>query len=453
MKRKSLTFRIFMSTFLLGFVLCFVSVSVFVSKMYVYFENQIFSELRTESCFLEHYVLSGELSSVLSIETANRMTVVGADGTVYFDNKVPHTSLGNHSSREEIELARKNGSVQLSRFSDTLAEKTLYFARLLSNGDVVRISCSKHSVWALLFGMGKYLLVIFSVGIAFFAFFSFLISRKIVNPLNKIDLENPDAADVYDELKPFVRRIAEDNFEKSQREELRKQFSANVSHELKTPLTSISGFAEILKEGGTDEETTKDFASSIYDESQRMISLVNDIIRLSKLDEKSICLEKSVFSLLDVCREVVESLSLCAERKGVAVSVSGDSGTMAGVEPVIDELVYNLVDNAIKYNVQDGKVDISVESAPGGKTVVLKVSDTGIGIEKRDLERIFERFYRVDKSRSKRNGGTGLGLSIVKHAAKYHGATVSVESELGRGSVFTVEFCRFSGAAGSAGSQ
>jgi len=441
-KKNSLTFRIFLNSFLLGALIYFLCAFVFGANMYRYFERQIFSELKTESYYVEHYVVRKNLKDVASIETSSRITLIDKDGTVYFDNTVPPESMGNHSAREEFVRAQRDGSVQLSRFSSTKRTKTIYFARKLSDGSVIRISCDRKTVWTLLLGMGDFLLLMLVIAVAISTISAFFISRNVVKPLEKIDLENPEPDGVYDELKPFVNRIAEDNFEKSQREELRNQFSANVSHELKTPLTSISGFAEILKEGGTDESTTKDFASSIYDETQRMISLVNDIIRLSKLDEKSIRLERSVFSLLGICREVVEILTPCAERKGVLVSIFGDSGMMFGVEPVVHEIVYNIVDNAVKYNVQGGKVDISVESTSDGKSVVLKVADTGIGMEKRDFERIFERFYRVDKSRSKRNGGTGLGLSIVKHAAKYHGAVVRVESELGKGSVFTVVFRR-----------
>jgi len=216
-----------------------------------------------------------------------------------------------------------------------------------------------------------------------------------------------------------------------------------VSHELKTPLTSISGFAEILKTGETDQKTTKDFASSIYDESQRMINLVNDIIKLSKLDEESISLEKEEISLREMSREVMKVLSASASAKNVTMKLSGDSGAINGVQPVIYEMVYNLVDNAIKYNKDGGSVDIKIQniqvrtdSEKGG--VIFTVKDTGIGIPEKEQERIFERFYRVDKSRSRTIGGTGLGLSIVKHGAKYHNANVLVKSEEGKGSTFTI---------------
>ena len=408
--------------------------------MYSYFENQIFSELQTESNFLETYVLQGNLEQLENLQTTNRITLIHSDGNVYFDNSVDAASLENHGSRQEFLGALSKGSTQISRFSSTMTEKTLYFARQLSTGDVLRISCNQHSVWVLVLGMSQTLLIMLVIAVIISGISASWISKKVVEPLNTIDFENPEVSEVYEELKPFTKRIAEENFEKSQREELRQQFTANVSHELKTPLTSISGFAEILKAGGTDEATTKDFAASIYDESQRMIALVNDIIKLSKLDEKSISLEKEAISLREMCREVMSVLSVSAKSKNITVNLTGDSGLINGVQPVIYEMVYNLIDNAIKYNVQDGKVDINLQNLMESHRVILTVKDTGIGIPANEKERIFERFYRIDKSRSKQNGGTGLGLSIVKHAAKYHEASILVNSEVGKGSTFTVIF-------------
>lgn len=440
MKNKSLTFRIFINTFLVGTLIYFICAFLFISNMYGYFENQIFSELKTESNFLENFVLNQQFAQLSSLQTENRITLIHSDGTVYFDNKVDATKLENHGARQEFLKAKKNGSIQISRFSSTMIEKTLYFARLLENGDVLRISCNQHSVWVLVFGMSQILLIMLIIAVIISGLSANWISKKVVEPLNTINFETPETSEVYDELKPFTKRIAEENFEKAQREELRQQFTANVSHELKTPLTSISGFAEILKSGGIDEATTKDFASSIYDESQRMINLVNDIIRLSKLDEKSISLEKESISLREICQKVIESVSVNARAKNVTINLTGDSGLINGVQPVIYEMFFNLIDNAIKYNVLDGNIEINIKNLMESNRVFFTVKDTGIGIPENEKERIFERFYRIDKSRSKQNGGTGLGLSIVKHAAKYHDATIIVNSEVGKGSTFTVIF-------------
>lgn len=447
MKKKSLTFRIFFSTVIVGILVYFVSVLIFISNLYGYFEKQIFNELETESAFLEQFILSSDVEELKTLQSVkNRITLIHNDGTVFFDNTVDFSKMENHSLREEFIQAKEKGISKISRFSFTMMSKTLYFAKLLSNGDVLRISCNQHSVGVLLFGFSQPLLWTLILALIISAIFASWTSKKIVEPLNKINLENPENSEVYDELKPFTKRIAIENFEKSQREELRQQFSANVSHELKTPLTSISGFAEILKNGGTDEKTTKDFAETIYEESQRMIILVNDIIKLSKLDEKSISMEKEPLKLLEIAKEAAKILSSSAKSKNVNIEISGSDGNIFGVRPVIYEMIYNLIDNGIKYNCENGKVFVEIKDEIIGKgefaikKTIISVKDTGIGIPENEQERIFERFYRVDKSRSKSLGGTGLGLSIVKHGAKYHDAQIFLESEEGKGSKFIIEF-------------
>ena len=447
MKSKSLTFRIFLSTFFVGTLIYFLCALIFISNIYSYFERKIFSELETEAVFLEQYIADSNLSDLKKFNSIkNRITLIHNDGTVYFDNMVDASRLENHSLREEFVAAKEKGAAKVSRYSSTMTDKTLYFAKSLQNGDVLRISCDQHSVAVLVLGMSQTLLIMLVLAVIISGIAAVWTSRRITNPLNQINLEKPESCAVYEELKPFTKRIAEENYEKTQREELRKQFTANVSHELKTPLTSISGFAEILKNGGTDEKTTKDFAGTIYEESQRMISLVNDIIKLSKLDEKSISLEKEPIELLGLSKEIAKILSASAKAKNIKLDVHGDSGKIMGVQPVIYEMIYNLIDNAIKYNVQNGTVEVTVkEENPekghtfGNKTVI-SVRDTGIGIPKNEQDRVFERFYRIDKSRSKELGGTGLGLSIVKHAAKFHDAAINLSSKEGEGSTFTITF-------------
>lgn len=447
MKSKSLTFRIFLSTFFVGTLIYFLCALIFISNIYGYFERKIFSELETQAVFLEQYLADSNLSDLKKFNSIkNRITLIHKDGTVYFDNMVDASRLENHSLREEFVAAKEKGAAKVSRYSSTMTDKTLYFAKSLQNGDVLRISCDQHSVAVLVLGMSQTLLIMLVLAVIISGIAAVWTSRRITNPLNQINLEKPESCAVYEELKPFTKRIAEENYEKIQREELRKQFTANVSHELKTPLTSISGFAEILKNGGTDEKTTKDFAGTIYEESQRMISLVNDIIKLSKLDEKSISLEKEPIELLGLSKEIAKILSTSAKAKNVKLDVHGDSGKIMGVQPVIYEMIYNLIDNAIKYNVQNGTVEVTVkEENPkkghtfGNKTVI-SVRDTGIGIPKNEQDRVFERFYRIDKSRSKELGGTGLGLSIVKHAAKFHDAAINLSSKEGEGSTFTITF-------------
>ena len=446
-KEKSLTLTIFKSTFLLGSLVYFLCAIMFISNLYNYFEQQIFNELENEAVYIEDFVLKHQYDEIMNFDTKNRITLIHKNGEVFFDNKVDVQEMENHFTREEILGALQNKQAKVARFSSTMTEKTLYYAKLLQNQDILRISCNQHSVAVLVLGMSQSLLFMFVIAIIICAVIAKIVSKKIVEPLNKINLENPENTNVYQELKPFTHRISEENFEKAQREELRQQFSANVSHELKTPLTSISGFAEILKNGGTDEQTTKDFANTIYEETQRMISLVNDIIKLSKLDEKSISQEKEEINLAELSTEIITTLLPVADKKNVQIDLEAENQVyINGVRSVIFEMIYNLVENAIKYNKNDGKVIVKIEKKsdnPSSRikpTVILSVSDTGIGIPKNEQERIFERFYRIDKSRSKESGGTGLGLSIVKHGAKYHNAKVALSSQEGKGSTFTVYF-------------
>ena len=275
------------------------------------------------------------------------------------------------------------------------------------------------------------------------------LSKKITTSIEKIDFENPQTNETFSEFKPFIKRISEENFEKKQREEIRRQFSANVSHELKTPLTSISGFAEIMKSGSADEKTMRSFSEDIYNEAQRLILLVNDILKLSKLDEESITMEKEEICIDEICLDTIKSLKSYAEKKNVSIKFENrtkEAVYVNGVPTVIQEMIFNLLENAVKYNKENGSVIVKIEQIILEKDYLkLSIKDTGIGIAENQQERIFERFYRVDKSRTKdiqdkRTTGTGLGLSIVKHGAKYHNAKISVKSKIGEGSEFSLMF-------------
>ena len=446
-KKKSLTAFIFVSTLLIGSVVYLLCTGMFVREVYKYFEDRIFTEMETEAVFLKEAIKAAGIDFLKEIDTQNRITLVNEDGTVLFDNRVPDDALktlGNHNSRDEIIEAKTKGKSRISRYSDTMLEKTLYVASKTKNNYILRISCKQQSMGAIIIDHYKLLLTLFILAIGVTILLAYLISKKLCESINKIDLDNPENSDVFMELKPFTKRISEENFEKNQRELLRQQFTANVSHELKTPLTSISGFAEILKEGvpkgDVDKKTITDFSETIYDESQRMINLVNDIIKLSKLDEQSITDTKEELSLREISKEVIELLQSSAVKKNIRLLLTGDSGVINGVQSVIYEMIYNLCDNAIKYNKEGGTVFINIKTDNDPHHVTITVKDTGIGIEEGEKERIFERFYRIDKSRSREMGGTGLGLSIVKHGAKYHNATVEVESEKGNGTTFTVVF-------------
>lgn len=447
MKKKSLAFSIFCSSFFIGIFVYFICAVCFVSVMYRYFESEVFNDLKNETYYIEKYIENGKASYLSELESLNRITLIHSDGTVYYDSSMPAEEMENHLLRTEVYRAFENGEAKISRYSSTMAETTLYYARCISNGDVIRVSDGRYSIFVLFLGMGQVFLILLLVAAIAASAAGIWLSKKIAAPLNKIDLDNPDSSSVYREVEPLLERIEEENFEKKQREEIRRQYTANVSHELKTPLTSISGFAEILRTGEASRDVIADFADSIYTESQRMISLVNDIIKLSKLDEKSIAMEKEALSLKEIVAETFQVLRSTAEIKNIKMEFSGESGFINGVRPVIYEMVYNLIDNAIKYNRINGSVFVSIasrhkngHSGNDESTVILTVRDTGIGIPYSERDRIFERFYRIDKSRSKELGGTGLGLSIVKHAAKYHDAAISLQSEEGKGSEFTVTF-------------
>lgn len=281
---------------------------------------------------------------------------------------------------------------------------------------------------------------IFVFMVALSGFIAIWQTRKIVGPINDIDLEKPLENATYQELQPLLNSIDEQNREKDAIANMRKEFSANVSHELKTPLTSISGYAEIMKNGMVRPQDMVDFSKRIYDEASRLIKLVNDIINISILDEGYANIDREDVDLYDLCNQIISRLSSQANKRNIKLSIEGERVDYYGIRPILDEMVYNICENAIKYNKDGGSVKVWVGDTLDGPKIFF--TDTGIGMEKGELNRIFERFYRIDKSHSKLIGGTGLGLSIVKHAAILHGANVSVESELGKGTKFEIAFGR-----------
>ena len=293
------------------------------------------------------------------------------------------------------------------------------------------------------------LLVIFLVSVALAVVLTALIYKSIINPINAINIENPDEEVEFDEIRPLVDKINTQNrqikqqmdelkAENEKQNRLRREFTANVSHELKTPLTSISGYAEIMGNGLAKPEDISRFSGIIYDETQRLITLVGDIINLSKLEEKEVLHEKKMVDLKEISQNVISRLQAVASKKGITFKVDGTDEKVYGVASIIDEIIYNLCDNAIKYNKENGIVMINITKVDG--ITEYTVTDTGIGIAKNELDRVFERFYRVDKSHSKKIGGTGLGLSIVKHGVSYHGGEVSIKSEPGSGTSIKIRF-------------
>ena len=543
--------RIFRNTFIMGLLTLTMSCVLFTSATFRYLEEQDFLWLEEETQLVEQGLMREGMDYLAALKTDERLTWIAADGTVLFDSAVDAATMENHLDREEVGQALAKGSGRSSHESGTLMEKTLYYAKRLDDGTVLRMSCREGIRADVLQKMTWLLVAVVLLSALLSALMALRAAKKIVDPINELDIENLVADAVYPELQPFADRIREQNrtirrqmdelrarqqefnaitdhmqegflladrrlnilsgnpsalellsggaavqslwedgcrteirqaaeaaldgehtevllplegstyrivvnavvsdgqvtgvvvimmdvTEQQERDALRREFTANVSHELKTPMTAISGFAELMKEGLVPPEKMREFSGDIYRECSRLISLVDDIIDLSKLDEGSVPLEKETVDLWTLAKDRIESLRSTAEKKQVTLSLDGEAAAVFGIPSLLDEMLYNLIDNAIKYNREGGHVQVSLKK--GERELRLSVSDTGIGIPKAEQGRVFERFYRVDKSHSRAIGGTGLGLSIVKHAAQYHDARLELESEPGSGSTFTVVF-------------
>ena len=407
-----------------------------------------------------------------------RYTLIAEDGTVLYDSEVDASTLDNHADRPEVSAAGSNGTAVVTRYSDTLATDTLYAAARLDDGSVIRLSQTRQSLTAFLGGMMVPLAVALIVAVVLAVMLSRRLTRRIMEPINALDFSEPLNNDIYDEMKPLLIRIDEQqcqlkqqNKELAEAENMRRDFSSNVSHEMKTPLQVISGYAELMKNGMVQPQDYARFSGLIYDEALKMRSLINDVLMLSKLDESAF--ERDIatsIDLLDIARLAAERLATLAESNQVSVSVEGESAFIVGNETLAEEMLHNLIENGIRYNHEGGSVVVSVshESVPHAmvtadrgmtpqqavllrrsarsmamdtqEQVVVRVADTGPGIAPDQQEKIFERFYRIDKSRSKETGGTGLGLAIVKHAVLYHSGTIEVHSEMGKGTTFELRF-------------
>ena len=544
--------KIFRSSVAVALVVLLSSIVLIMGILFQYFENQLKSELESEANYIAYAVEKQGLDYINNFSNSNkRITLISPDGDVIADTSANESELGNHADRQEVIDALKNGKGTSIRYSNTLAEKTVYYAMKMDDGNILRVSTTQYTVVAILLSLIQPILIVFVVAIVLSFVLSQKISKSIIKPINELDLDHPSNNEPYDELAPLLQKISKQKktiekqvklaekkqeefrlitenmkegfivvdkqmnlltynrsalkllgiskerpddilstgndhltfaiskaldgereksdltlgnnnyrlianpvFEKDmvigaviliidvtesvKREQLRQEFTSNVSHELKTPLTSISGFAEIMKNGGTPDAVVTDFSTSIYDEAQRLISLVNDIIKISELDEKNVQSDSEEVDLYEMSADILGRLKPVADKRNISLNLIGESIVVSGVAKILDEMIYNLCDNAIKYNADNGTVDVILSES--NHHIKLTVRDTGIGIPQAEQERIFERFYRVDKSHSKEIGGTGLGLSIVKHAAIYHNAEIKLKSELGKGTSVTVMF-------------
>ena len=398
-------------------------------------------EVRQEADYIKVALdTSGEsyLKTMDNVHVDTRITLIDPDGKVKYDSKEDDVTLQNHKNRPEVKAALKNGSGQDIRESNTLNKEMFYYAVKLENGDILRVSKTVDTAFRTAMKVFPAMGLIALIMLVFAGILVKWQVTRLIRPINRLDLENPLENDVYEELTPLLQSIDKQNKEKDAVANMRKEFSANVSHELKTPLTSISGYAEIMKSGLVKPEDMKGFAERIYNEARRLITLVEDIIKLSKLDEGNVQLEKEEVDLYKLTREILTRLSPQAAKRKVHVEVTGEPVEYVGIRQILDEMIYNICENAIKYNKEGGKLIVWVGNTLQGKKVC--VTDTGIGIPENETDRIFERFYRVDKSHSKETGGTGLGLSIVKHGAMLHGAKIHVDSKLGEGTKIELIF-------------
>ena len=549
-----MTKKIFKSIMAVCTVVLVLGLAFVMGILYRYFGKQISTELEKEASYVAQGV---ELSGVEYLEKLkgknSRITLIDKDGSVLYDNQAEASSMENHEDREEVEEAAATGKGEAVRMSETLSEKTIYYALRLEDGKILRVSSTQYSVLALVYQLIVPVLWILLLMIVLSGVFAFRLSKKVVEPVNNLDLEHPEENEIYEEVAPLLSRMYKQNkeiknqidtarrhqeefsiitenmqeglvvidrytmilsgnssvwklfhvsepksgesvyvlnrseefqsiidkaldgkhneavlkvdgsdihvianpvmrenqvegavlllvnvTEKLEREKLRREFSANVSHELKTPLTSISGFAEIIQDGYVKEEDIRAFAGRIYKEAQRLITLVEDVIRISQLDEGEVPYEWTETDLYQTVKNVFGTLSEAAKKQDVHLYIEGERIKLHTVPNILEEVLFNLCDNAIKYNKQGGSVCIRLEE--NGDNVCISVQDNGVGIPKEDQSRVFERFYRVDKSHSKEIGGTGLGLSIVKHGVSFLGGEVELESTPGQGTEITISF-------------
>ena len=432
MKRK-----LILSMFYIGLIAALVSITATVIVYQNTMRNEVRDNLREELRLIKISYPKLQNSDELMDYNADdlRITLIDKTGTVLFESDTDAKQMKNHLDRPEIRSAIQSGSGSDYRLSSTLGVEDYYYAETLGDGNVLRVSTQISSVFSV-FGNSFYILVAIVLGIAAVSVaVSVHTTKRILKPIKALSksIDSPSLYDkeTYPELVPLIEEI---KYQRNLQSDMRQEFTANVSHELKTPLTAISGYAEMIENDIAKGDDVKRFAGKIRTESSRMLTLIGDIIKLSKLDSDAAGKACDIIDLKKTAGECSDSLAVACKEKNVIITITGKAEPVKGNQTEIYELIYNLMDNAVKYNRQGGNVDVVLS----GKTI--RISDTGIGIPEKDRQRIFERFYRVDKSRSKETGGTGLGLSIVKHVAEKHNAVITVESTLNVGTDITVDF-------------
>lgn len=411
---------------------------------YELFKSEVVDELKTYADVIKEtqsydQILQGEYDPDVD---DLRITMIKKDGKVFYDSFADAKKMENHANRQEVRQALKHGNGKAIRTSDTLDKNTFYYAVCLDDGNILRVAKESRSIWSVFIKVMPAILILILVILAISKMLSDVLTKSLLLPIEQMseNLDHLEDITTYKELMPFINTIQEQHKNILMNAKMRQEFTANVSHELKTPLTAISGYSELIQNGMTNEEETIRFAGEIHKSAKRLLTLINDTIRLSQLDTSE---QKVIYEAIDlykIAEDCVNMLKFSAENHGITISIHGTNAYLEGNKEMLEEVVYNLCDNAIRYNNEGGKVDVTVKPVKG--KIYLCVEDNGIGISKEHQERIFERFYRVDKSRSKSTGGTGLGLAIVKHIIQQHGAHMELTSEKGKGTKIEIEFSK-----------
>ncbi len=411
------------------------------AAFYKLFCGQVFADLKTYSEILENAdYMENPSDTLLDLNEELRVTIITAEGNVVFDNRVFGTEMENHGNRPEIKEAWKSGEGQEMRKSATFGKNTFYYAKLMEDGRIIRVARDADSMFSVFGNAVPLVLFIVAVLLISCMLMAHFLTESLLNPVKEVvgNLDKIEEVEFYEELQPFISTIKKQHEDIVKNARVRQEFTANVTHELKTPLTSISGYAELIETGMASDADVIRFANGIHKNSNRLLTLINDIIRLAELDGGN---HEEVFepvNLYNLAQNCVDMLQFSAQKHSVRLTLKGEECFVTGNKNMLEEVLYNLCENAIRYNNENGSVTVKV-TASEGKTFLI-VEDTGIGIPKESRERVFERFYRVDKSRSKSTGGTGLGLAIVKHIVMKHDADISLESEIGKGTKITVTF-------------
>ena len=426
----------------LGAITIILTLCLSVIVYYGDFKTQVKEDLKGYAQFLS-YMDEPEMEK-LAVKQGEkddlRVTLIDKDGTVRFDSKVTLSKLNNHKDRPEVKEAFETGEGSVIRKSDTLSQSVYYYAFRLESGKVLRVSKETSNIVSFFYHTIPLLVL---MGVIIFILCMVLarfMTRFILSPIEHLatNLAHPKQELIYKELLPFTEMIHTQHQNILRSAKLRQEFTANVSHELKTPLTAISGYAELIENGMANEQDTKRFSKEIHRNANRLLTIINDTIRLSELDSEELSVTTEQLDLYNLAAECIKTLAINAEKNQVSIMMKGTHNIIDANKQMIEELIFNLCDNAIRYNNIGGSVVVTIGEKDG--RTMLSVKDTGIGIPKKHQERIFERFYRVDRSRSKSTGGTGLGLAIVKHIVAQQNAELTLESEEGKGTEITILF-------------